>query len=462
MLVIVSDLHLTDGTSGETIRKGAFRVFEHRLRDMAYDASWRANGKYKPIKEIHLVLLGDILDVIRSTKWLDSDSPRPWDEDLQNPALVSKIETITDAILSQNKDAVAILKGLKSGERITLPPATPTGKVKKVGWEPGARGRIPVKVNTYYIVGNHDWFFCVPGAGYDRIRQKIVQAMGLDHSPAQPFPHEPGDAPNLEAVFEQHNVYARHGDIFDPFNYENNRRSSSLGDAIVIELLNRFPIEVHKEMARVLPKACLDGLKEIDNVRPLLAIPIWVDGLLRRTCGETAQIKGVKRIWDDLAEHFLRLEFVRKHDSWVRPLDLVDRLEIALKFSQGVSFHKMSNLLSWINETFRGTDEPFYRHAISEQAFKSQRARYIVYGHTHHPEVVPLDISFAGDRAIGQMYLNAGTWRRVHELAQRNPKEEEFLGYYVMTYLAFYQGDERGGRPFESWSGSLAGTDTQI
>ena len=41
MLVIISDLHLTDGTSGETINAGAFRVFRERLSDLAYDASWR-------------------------------------------------------------------------------------------------------------------------------------------------------------------------------------------------------------------------------------------------------------------------------------------------------------------------------------------------------------------------------------------------------------------------------------
>jgi hypothetical protein len=54
MLVIASDLHLTDGTSsGETIRSSAFRIFRERLRDLAYDASWRADGKYKPIEECH-------------------------------------------------------------------------------------------------------------------------------------------------------------------------------------------------------------------------------------------------------------------------------------------------------------------------------------------------------------------------------------------------------------------------
>jgi hypothetical protein len=55
------------------------------------------------------------------------------------------------------------------------------------------------------------------------------------------------------------------------------------------------------------------------------------------------------------------------------------------------------------------------------------------------------------------MYLNAGAWRPVHELAKVNPKEEEFMSYHVMSYLAFFKDDERRGRPFETWSGTLGG-----
>jgi hypothetical protein len=63
VLVIISDLHLTDGTSGETIKPGAFRAFREALRELAYDASWRSEKKYVPVDGIDLVLLGDILDV---------------------------------------------------------------------------------------------------------------------------------------------------------------------------------------------------------------------------------------------------------------------------------------------------------------------------------------------------------------------------------------------------------------
>jgi len=45
MLVIISDLHLTDGTSGVTIHPGAFAIFAKRLRDLAERASCRADGR---------------------------------------------------------------------------------------------------------------------------------------------------------------------------------------------------------------------------------------------------------------------------------------------------------------------------------------------------------------------------------------------------------------------------------
>jgi len=58
MLVIISGLHPTDGTSGETIRSGAFNGFRERFRDLAYDASWRGDDEYRPLEDIDLLLLG--------------------------------------------------------------------------------------------------------------------------------------------------------------------------------------------------------------------------------------------------------------------------------------------------------------------------------------------------------------------------------------------------------------------
>jgi len=48
MLLIISDIHLGDGTTAESIPPSAFQLFANRVREMAYFASWRADGTYRP------------------------------------------------------------------------------------------------------------------------------------------------------------------------------------------------------------------------------------------------------------------------------------------------------------------------------------------------------------------------------------------------------------------------------
>ena len=198
MLVIISDLHLTDGTSGETIRAGAFRAFRERLRDMAYDASWRADGKYKPIESVDIVLLGDILDLIRSTKWpaspQDAGYVRPWDARKKPDLFQKKIAEISGAILRKNKESLDVLKSLSSGNQITLPPIGPDDEPAKVSREPDDPKRQRVDVRVHYLIGNHDWFYHLRGTRYNQIRRRVVNAIGLANSPDQPFPHDPDES----------------------------------------------------------------------------------------------------------------------------------------------------------------------------------------------------------------------------------------------------------------------------
>lgn len=452
MLVIISDLHLTDGSSGTTISSRAFKIFRERLREMSYEASWRADGIYRPIEKIDVVLLGDVLDVIRSVRWLD-ENVRPWD-DTGSPDFLSMVQRISQDILSKNKPSFEILKGLSSNDnslKITLPPDDGTGNAAKVGHEPESEGRIPVKVNIHYMVGNHDWFYHLQGNTYNEIRKTVIDAIGLSNDPTVPFAHDPAESSVIMATMNDHDVYARHGDIYDPFNFEGNRNASSLGDAIVIELLNRFPEEVRKQLGNQLPVECLKGLNEIDNVRPLLLIPVWVDALLGKTCYDQLELAGkVKEIWNNLADDFLKLDFVRKRDKWWNPLDVVDKLELGLKITSKVSFDKIADVIEWFAKKRSGEGETYHSHSLEEQAFIDKKA-FIVYGHTHHMEVVPLDVFKGKD----QIYINSGTWRAVYEMVKVESKMPQFVDFKVMTYLAFFKGDERGGRKFESWSGSL-------
>jgi UDP-2,3-diacylglucosamine pyrophosphatase LpxH len=461
MLVIISDLHLSDGTSGETISPGAFRIFRSRLSDMAYDASWRSDGRYRPIDEMDIVLLGDILDLIRSTKWVidaagQSVSVRPWD-DIHAAAFIDKIREINTAILAHNTESLAVLRGLSQERAVTIPPATPEAKPAKVSREPDDPNRRPVKVNIHYMVGNHDWFYHLPGLKYNRIRQEVIEAMGLVNSSTKPFPHDPAESHTLEKLFTDHHVFARHGDIYDSDNYEaeHGRDASSLGDAVVVELINRFPTMVNYLLGDELPQATRDGLRELDNVRPMLVIPLWINSLLNRTCANPKQIEKVKDIWDDLADEFLNLPFVRARDKAFALADGVDKLEWALKFSKGVSLQTISQLVVWLKTKTGGSEVTYHRTAFNEPAFQNKTARFIAHGHTHVREITPLDSALVGGRRLDQMYLNCGTWRRVHELARFNPREQEFMGYHEMTYFAFFKDDERKGRPFEMWAGAL-------
>jgi hypothetical protein len=470
MLVIVSDLHLTDGTSGETIRAGAFRVFAQRLRDLAYDASWRApdgegRAQYRPIEEMHVVLLGDILDVIRSTKWLKEDgvpcSVRPWD-DPQRPDFIQKVDSITSAILRHNRESLEVIRRLNDGKTMTVPPATPEGTVQTVGWNPDAPGRLPVRVHLHYTVGNHDWMYHLPGKAYNEIRRAIVRALGLDNPPDVPFPYDPAESEPLAKIYREHGVLARHGDIYDRYNFAGDRNRSSVGDAVVVELIDRFAMTVVEEFRDRLPEACLRGLREIDNLRPSFIVPVWLDSLLEQTVGQPELRRAVRSVWDGLVDEFCRLDFVRHYGFRFNPWNPATRARWAFRFTKGLLSRSRSRGLAWASvrwpaftNRLLGGGGPTWRDAANETAREDGDANFIVYGHTHQNDVVPLNTRRFGNRYIRQIYINSGTWRPYHQLTVLRPTREQFGRYELMTYVAFFRDGERGGRAWEVWTGFL-------
>lgn len=444
MLAIISDLHLTDGTSGSTISPGAFQLLGERLIDLAIGASQRRDGSYRPIERVDLLLLGDVLDVIRSSRWLQSRA-RPWDA-ADSPATFETVSQITADILCRNAEALGEFRKLAS-QGVAIPAGTREGRC-----DPQQLAPVPVRI--HYMVGNHDWFYHLPGEGYSRLRKAIAQHMGLVTNPNAPFPHEPWECNELLQAMRRHKVFARHGDVYDPFNYEGDRNASSLGDVIVIELLNRFGAQVARELGDDLPDSALSGLREIDNIRPLLLVPVWIDGLLERSCPHPAVRKQVKKIWDALADEFLEQPFVRQRDTWC-PVDMVDGLQKALKFSRRLSVGWASWIAQWMWQLRGADNSSYYQHALSEQDFRNRRAKHIVYGHTHYHEIVPLDASYAEGFVLNQAYFNSGTWRRVYEQTRFAQHEHEFIPADALTYLAFFKDDERRGRPYETWTGTL-------
>ncbi len=335
MLVVISDLHLTDGSSGETIKAGAFERFAAEPSSLAAQASERPDDVCAPVDGVDVLMLGDVIDVIRSARWLDHQL-RPWDDAAR---IAPVVKDITDATLRNNAESLEHLRRLKGALPVRL--------------NDGATVDVPLRL--HFMVGNHDWMYRLPGPAFDESRRLIREAFGLadtTHGDDGPYLHSLDDisvgrtlihadddakVDGLRQMFREHGVVARHGDIFDPFNFDasRGRSHSSLGDCMVIELLNRFPHAVAQALGLSLDDRLIVDLKEIDNVRPLLMIPTWLLGVLRREAarGRPTIPEAVMQVWSDRVDAFLNHPFVRSLDKAFWP-DLVDGLEIALTLSK--------------------------------------------------------------------------------------------------------------------------------
>jgi hypothetical protein len=455
MLIIISDLHLGDGTTANSISPSAFHLFANRLREMAYFASFRKDGKYRPIDQLDIVMLGDILDPIHSTSWLETrpgavNFVRPWSES-NNPYFASKLADTTQAIIDTNKKSLDILRSCTNGESILLPPADSRGKPDMASKE-----RILPQVHLHYTVGNHDWYYHLKGQAFDEIRMNIINTLGLSNG-IDLFPFDLEESPALHETLKRYKVFARHGDCFDKFNFnrEMGRDHATLGDVFAMEVLNRYPVAVQERFGHKLPKPIIDSLRRITNVRPALATSLWISGQIKRHAGTTALEVELKNVWDDLCDEFLQLPFVREQDKAFK-FDMVDAMELVIKISKRTSFETLNDIVIWVRDRMSEKERSFAEHALNEPAFLNDTAKYIVYGHTHHHEIISLDTNGRPPYEQSQLYINSGTWHSYFDLAIKNPDEQKFVPYQTLTYLAFYKDDEREGRQFETWSGTYA------
>lgn len=453
MLVVISDIHLGDGTTASSISPSAFHLFADRLRETAYYASFRQDGSYRPIENLDLLLLGDILDPLHSTLWLNTapgalNYTRPW-TDTHSPNFAGILAETTRAILNVNREALETLQQFANGKTILLPPANARGEP-----DSDSKERISIPVRIHYMVGNHDWYYHLPGKAFDEIRKSLVQAMGLCNDPG-PFPYDPAEQPVLREKLASYRLFARHGDYHDKFNFnrEKGRDHATLGDVFTMDVCNRYPLEVQKLYGDQLPMGIIDSLRRITNIRPALATPLWISGQIKRHAGSAALETELKKVWDDLCDEFLQLPVVRAEDKAFK-FDIVDALELLLKISRRTSFETVNEVVLWIRDRLHESERSLADHALQEPAFLDNSARFIVYGHTHHHEIVALDSDGEPPLEEDQLYLNSGTWRSYYNLAVKDPTEQKFVRYQTLTYLTFYKDGERAGRLFETWSGA--------
>jgi UDP-2,3-diacylglucosamine pyrophosphatase LpxH len=435
MLVFISDLHFVDGTAGE--HNLSSRAFEYFFDDLAAIAK-KASNK---IKEIKLVFLGDIFDLLRTEKWFDYPvDERPWGT--QEQAIETNAQTIFDAIKNHaenDKSFQIIRQGIPNLQ---------------------ARCNLQSAPTVIYLPGNHDRL-C---NRYVSLRKEVCDTLGIplsQHDPADPFSHSFQDS--------AHGVFARHGHEYDKYNYEGGSSYTladyqrvPIGDPITTELVARLPYELAQRIAPIQwltpveKKNIIRNFQEIENVRPVSATVEWLLYQVR-------QERRIKEIVEDavqtVVDYFDNLAFVKKwyerHDKWTEWLDEADKIQALLFLLRNFKIYRTEQLwkLALKAEEYFSKDD-LLEAAPREYEHLDSRIRYVVYGHTHDPLVAAIR-SFPGDPfPLEQVYLNTGTWRgRFYRTTQDN----SFIGWKNMTYVIFYKEDERGtGFPvFETWTGAL-------
>jgi len=448
---------------------------------MAYDASWRcAEGAgavsrgfsrgfardrsscfYQPIEQLDILLLGDIIDMIRSEKWNDQQEINmPWTSDRSN-AFFAQVGDIVAGALENNKKSFSILKDLAvSGIRIpsSMRPLTEEEKLeRKIGSEASPEKAV-VKVNIYYMVGNHDWFLYIDDPRMNAIRNSIIDALGLANARDKRFPYFPAENGDLARSQADHKVYAVHGDMFDPTNcVPAGRDHSSVGDVVVLKLLNEIPNQIEQQL-RQFPAdkigtvtdidVFVRELREIDNLRPYSLAPLWISSVIKRYKLDADfvndSIRGALR---QLIHDFTHNPLVAQH-HWT-----VIEMEIAgLLLKSHLSIEHLAGLVQFLSLT-RDDMETYRKYArtLTTNGVGVDRSFYVM-GHTHYPEVVPLSSCTVGGETVGQIYMNTGTWRPLHKMGVY---DNSFISLNTMTIAGFYKDNERMGHSFEYWTGSL-------
>ena len=392
LLIFVSDIHLTDSLHSAAIpRAAAFMRFWERIQ--------AARGK----RPATLCFVGDLFDLVRSPRWFESKL-RPYDppSKKQDALLVE----IVSSIIDREADFFsAIRKQVESGA-----------------------------LEIKYVLGNHDRLL-----RFSKKARRLVNKAFTGDDQDISYP--------TELEFPEHRVIAYHGNTSDVFNHDP-EGGPTIGDAIGSELITRFPTAVRSVTGEHHPK-----MDDIDDVRPLYAVPAWV-----RQLGvfQPQLLKPINMTWVELVETFFSKPFVK---DWMRSkrrvlgIDPGKKLRLMLELStkrviaKG-SDKRLTELYKMMQHSFDGR---MALHAAKKLDKAHTRYRYVVNGHSHFANMVPLG-NRKGDPAV---YFNTGTWRSVHQIGHGLGGRPTFLPYDAMSYLVFFPDEDDMGRNYEWWNGAL-------
>ncbi|WNG31199.1 hypothetical protein F0U62_49755 [Cystobacter fuscus] len=358
MIVVASDIHLTDRLSGDPVTDTELV----RWLEMV-EQRWNSLRGENPDEPLEFVFLGDIVDILRSREW-DTAQAMPWtglDEGFTSFQHGYQEETATRAAEST----------LKRYPSFFL-------KLAQLRAE---------KARVQYVPGNHDFMVqCSPGA-----RGKVAEAFGLT-----------GGA--LAAVYQNESLrlWAEHGHAYDSFNLHQAASGQwAFGDAVVLLFVNRLAGRIAEQLNIPEWHPLTLALQRLDNVEPSWLLPQFIartiqDHLVNKAEREKAN-KEVKEVAKELLSHS---HFATHSDQTIRHLfELLVRWDLA-----GLATSTRAAIDQFL------VKDNLARHAYTVHR-ESKDKDLIIFGHTHHTEARPLMTYERNTRGV--MYVNTGTWRSV-------------------------------------------------
>lgn len=444
MLVVLSDLHLTDEWTAANVQASAFDRLGERVLD-------QAGGSRRGAREVEFLLLGDILDLVRTDYWHREGiaaNLRPWGGGLSG---------LLDTDTGMQPDLAAVEGQFAQVlADILARPATRAlvGLVRGVATSTG----LPARVT--YVVGNHDrvlWNF-------ESLRAAVQAAF-------EPVPVEFVS----EAWREPYGVFARHGHEFDgnchgvdflsrvlqrgrdvdrfaPAAY----RVMAVGEAVTAELMGgliwgvRQRLDVDDEQ----DWAFLNALADLNNVRPFTSALHWISWFGQRRGARYLDVC-LTAIRDAL-DSFLCSALVREWDRLGR-VELVDALELVRAMLRAPDpLDSIRRLLDLAQRASPALGGGAVHRAEAEREFRATggRFQYVLYGHTH---VGCTDVFEGSADGTVRMYVNTGTWL---PLVERARDGRSYYRSHRLTYaFLFAEGERRNGHAhgpgptFDLWNG---------
>ncbi len=443
MLVFISDLHFSDCTAG--VQSVPAQACLGALRDIAgYARDARS-------EVIELVFLGDVFDLIRTTGWFGVPmAERPWGG-RDAAAIERHANGLFDRIQDVNRRAFELLGS----------------DLRTVGFDRPVR--------RVYVPGNHDRL-CNQ---FPSLRRRVADVLRVEHDPGQPFSNRYWNA--------DYRVLARHGHEWDDWNSEvgwsvgettplsepswETYMRVPIGDVVACEFASKLSVRVYQALQEVLPDdealALAWQFKTVDDVRPMSAVLNYLLCQIhhyrrqRKAAPVLRAIKsGIARVLEELEEVPL-LKDRLKTRGWMNPGTPEFSLKVLLILRRLLGMENVLRVGGWLSPWFPGDN--LASAALSELrrnpcfADCGTDAAYVLYGHTHDPDQLPLDVT-ATQRP--RAYLNTGTLRPVYQQALGRPS---FVSTKAITFTLFYhpekdpgsQARETGYTTFETWTGAL-------